>query len=138
MPKVLLPNYKPELEPEAVGRVLEQQLGGKYEIEPMPDARFVDFKVYPSEWKGAMVRLKQDQKGERTMILVNGRVPHIWARLALVIIVWFPLVYADLVASRPVVDDVMNALQSSPELTGAEAATPPPPPPPPPAPGPTA
>jgi hypothetical protein len=131
MAKVVLPTYNPTLEPADIGRVLERQFAGKYQVEPS-SSRFIDFKVYPSEWKGAAVRLKQDPKQEKTVIVVNGLVPHIWARLALVAIVWFPLVYANAIASRPVINDIVSALETSPEL-GATAGAPPPPPPPPPA-----
>jgi hypothetical protein len=130
MAKVVLPTYKPELEPGDIGKLLERQFAGKYQIEPST-SRFIDFKVYPSEWKGAMVRLKQNADRQQTVIQVMGRVPHIWARLALVVIVWFPLLYADTVASKPVVQDVVNALQTSPELGWTPEAAPPPPPPPP-------
>ena len=131
MAKVVLPTYNPTLEPADIGKVLERQFAGKYQIEPS-SSRFLDFKVYPSEWKGAAVRLKQDPQQQQTVIMVNGSVPHGWARLALVAIVWLPLLYADMIASRPVVEDVVNALETSPEL-GAMAGAPPPPPPPPPA-----
>ncbi len=128
MPKVVLPSYRPELEPEAVGRVLEQQFAGKYEVEES-SSRWIDFKVYPSGWKGATVKLKQDAEQNQTVILVRGRVPSIWARLALVAIVWMPLIYMDTAGSRPVVDDVVNAVETSPELGGKGSAPPPPPPP---------
>jgi hypothetical protein len=135
MAKVVLPNYNPTLEPADIGRLLERQFAGKYQIEPS-SSRFIDFKVFPSEWKGAVVRLKQDSEQKTTVIVVNGRVPHVWARLALVVIVWFPLVYADMIASRPVVKDIVNALETSPELGGTAGEPPSPPPPPPPPPGP--
>jgi hypothetical protein len=81
--------------------------------------------------EGSGVRLKQDAQQQKNVIVVNGRVPHVWARLALVAIVWFPLLYADLIASRPAVEDVVNAPQTIPELGGTQGAPPPPPPPPP-------
>jgi hypothetical protein len=130
MAKLVLPTYNPELEPEQVGMVLEQQFAGKYEVEPS-SSRWIDYKVYPSGWKGATVKLKQDPERDQTVILVRGRVPSIWARLALVAIVWLPLVYMDTAGSRTVVQDVVDAVESSPELGGKGSAPPPPPPPPP-------
>lgn len=144
MPKVTLP-HNPELQPEQVLEVVQRQLGGKYQFRPS-NARFVDFWVFPSEWKGASVRLKQKPDKQQTTILVYGNAPSLWARLALVAIIWAPLLYVQLVAARPVVNDVVNAIETSPELRGeqalppapsaqaAEAAASPPPPPPPPPP----
>lgn len=128
MPKVVLPTYTPELQLEDVGRVLEQQFAGKYQVQ-RTGGKGRAYKVFPNPWKGAMVRLKQDAERQQTTIIVWGRVPEMWARIALVAIVWLPLVIADTVASRGVVQDVVNALQTSPELGGPGTEAPPPPPP---------
>jgi hypothetical protein len=154
MAKIVLPTYNPALQPTDIGRVLEQQFAGKYQLKPS-SSRWIDYYVFPNEWKGATVKLKQDEQRQQTVINVRGRVPAIWARLALLAIVWFPLIYQDTIGSRPVVEDVMNALQTSQELSGigapaspasppADAVPPPPPaeaggapPPPPPPPPPT-
>jgi hypothetical protein len=127
MAKVVLPAYKPELDDADVRRILEQRFAGKYEIRPSRSKR-VACLVCASDWKGAVVALRQKPDEEQTVVMVFGQVPSVWARIALVVIVWFPLLYMQTIGSRPVAQDVIHAIETSPELGGTGTAAPPPPP----------
>jgi hypothetical protein len=96
--------------------ILKQRLGTKYSIEIDPRGRGV--KVIESSTKAAYTRIRPVKEGGGSQVQIWGQVPSAGARLALVIPLGIPLIYMQLVAARPVVDDVRQALEQGPDNAG--------------------
>jgi hypothetical protein len=81
--------------------------------------------VIASPVKAASVKLKQKPGSGETVIQVIGNQPSAGTRLALTIPLAIPKLYTDLIACKPIVNDVLQALESSPELQPVTEPSPP-------------
>ena|SRR5437763_4760361 len=116
MPRVKLPDNS-AVTAEQIGEVLKGALGARYEIRP---ATGPDWRVVETGLKAATVKLYQRGGGER-FIQVNGSPPSVITRLLLTIPFGIPAVYCSLVLCKPVAEDVVQALEGSPELDAGSA-----------------
>jgi hypothetical protein len=123
MANVKLP-YNASIDADQVGAVLERTLGNRYELR-RANTPNTDWFVIASPVKAASVKLKQKPGSGETVIQVIGNQPSAGTRLALTILLALPKLYTDLVACKPIVNDVVQALESSPEFQPVTEPSPP-------------
>jgi hypothetical protein len=108
----------PNLTFEKIGPLLQQRLPqySVTQINPMGQGRWV-VADKESKVKGAGVAVVE--KSDKTIVKVYGLVPSMGMRVLLMLGGFIPFIYVGLVTCKPVVENVVGALEAGPAAAAA-------------------
>ena len=116
MPKLPI-RHDPNITPEQVMQIFQEQFQGKYEVYPTKLIG-ADFVMKKSAWTGVVVRLLK--KGDRTLLRFNPIAPSTLCRVLLAGLLPYLILY--LTSWKGITKEVRAFVEGSPKLQGASAA----------------
>jgi len=102
--------HHPELTVEDAISIFKKHFAGKYEVLPAPRSPFWDFVIKRSAWQGVRVRL--DQKPNRTSFVFRGSATTLWAT----VLASLTLGVLSLLIHREITDEVRSLIETAEEF----------------------